>query len=776
MHIPQITSLFRTTVSTPLPHGRGSESFSEPRGQKRSRNADLIGHGQRRTGDLIGGQGEPSGCASRQQGDRHRCACGQASGSAFRNLVLVAAFSLAAAAGQTQDTSGNGMLKGSFTFRHLAVQIVDVNLNPTDITAVYGTITFDGAGNYTIAGTSVDNSVSGGAPQPLSMTGTYAIGSNGAGYLTNELYPGDQYAYINGAVAQGVFTGSSTESQQETNTLNDIFIAIPAGSPPTNASFTAPYQTGLIDFQNADSSSIMNALFELTPNGKGGFGAINLNGQGSNQTDSFGNYLSLTQSITGATYNFNSSGSATLTVPLPSGVSSTNALFTGSKTMYESADGNFILGWTASGFDIFFGVKALTITGTNTISQGLYFTAAVEDSPGFSGTDSYYGGTNNTGDSAGDGIVHQRINSPAGNSYDYGTDDQTELNADGTVGSAGNGFTDLIGYQYTFGDGGQAFVGIGTEGLFSLVVGMHAPAFSGPGVYLNPIGVNNAASAQPVTASLAPGEDIALYGTGLSSVTTSIQGGQVFPTTGLGGVTVTINGISCPLYSVSPGQINAVVPYEVASNPTGLANIQVTNNGVPSNVVQVYTTDASPGSFGYQPSNPQMSDPIGFAAARHAATGQLITSDNPAEPGEYISLYLTGLGTVSPAITDGAVGPSNPLSYSDLFNSTSLTVNFNDYNPNGSTGNQGNIQFAGLAPGFAGLYQINVQVPTSGLGAGDNVYVEFITDAADVNQIQIPFGFGSSDRPSAAARRRARAATIRARRDAIPRRVAKSAR
>ncbi len=674
--------------------------------------------------------------------------------SLFRAAVL-AALSLAAAAGQTQDTSGNGMLKGSFTFRHLAIQLVDTFLNPTDITAVYGTITFDGAGNYTIAGTSVDNSVSGGAPQPLNMTGTYAIGSNGAGYLSNELYPADAIDYIYGAVAQGVFTGSSTESQQETNTLNDIFVAIPAGSPPTNAAFTSPYQTGLLDFTNAGSTATKNALFELTPNGKGGFGTINFTGQAANQTDNFGDYLSLTQSTTGATYNFNPDGSATLTVPLPAAVSSTNALFTGSKTMFESADGNFILGWTASGFDIFFGVKALTITGTNTISQGLYFTAAVEDSPSFSGTDSYYGGTSDTGDLNGDGVVHQRLNSPAGNSFDYGTDDQTLLNPDGTVGDAGNGFTDLIGYQYIFGDGGQAFVAIGTNGLFSLLVGMHAPPFSGPGVYLNPIGVNNAASFQPVTASLAPGEDIALYGTGLSSVTMSIQGGQVFPTM-LGGVSVTIDNIPCPLYSVSAGQINAVVPYGVASMQYGgLANIQITNNGVKSNVVQVYTTDAAPGAFS------QTQNGIGLAAALHAATNQLVTQSNPAEAGEYISLYLTGLGTVTPAITDGAVGPSSTLSYSDLFNSGSLGVNFNDYQ-NGSTGNQGNIQFAGLVPTLAGLYQINVQVPSNGLGAGDPVYVEFVTDAADVNQIQIPFGFGSNDRPAAAARWRARAASIRA--------------
>src|SRR5580658_5847224 len=353
------------------------------------------------------------------------------------SAAVLSMLSLAAAAGQTQDTSGNGMLKGSYRFRHLAVQIVDANFNPTDITAVYGTITFDGAGNYSITGTSVDNSVSGGAPQPLNISGTYAIGSNGTGYLTNELYPTDQFAYINGAVAQGVFTGSSTESQGDGNTLNDIFIAIPVGKAPTNASFTSPYQTGVIDFTGADSSAIMNALFELTPNGAGGFGTISLNGQASNQ-----NAATVQQSVTGATYNFNTDGSATLTIPLPSGVSATNALFTGSKTIFQSADGNFILGWTATGFDIFFGIKALTITGANSISAGLYFTAAVEDLPGFSGTDSYYGGTSNTGDTAGDGVVHERVNVPSGLSYDFGTDNQIDLNPDGTTN------IDFDGYQY----------------------------------------------------------------------------------------------------------------------------------------------------------------------------------------------------------------------------------------------------------------------------------------------------------------------------------------
>lgn len=642
--------------------------------------------------------------------------------------MILAVFALSAAAGQTQDTSGNGLLRGSFRFRHVAIVNLDVNFNPTEMKASYGTITFDGAGNYAITGNTLDSAVAGGAPRSLSLSGTYAIGSNGAGYVANPLNPNDTNIYVYGAVSQGVFTGSSTESGLEGLIMNDIFIAIPVGAPPTNASFTSPYQTGLLDFTGADSTAIKNALFELSPNGQGGFGTISLNGQAANQSDP-----TLAQSITGATYNFNSDGSATLTIPLPSGLDSTNALFTGSKTMFESANGNFILGWTAGGYDIFFGVKALTIAGANSISTGLYFTTALENSPSFLGTDSYYGGTSNSGNSAGDGIVHQRVNLPGLLSYDYGTDDQIVLNQDGTTGA------DLNGYQYIFGDGGLAFIAIGSNGNFSLQVGMHAASFSGPGVYLNPIGVVNAASYQPITASLAPGELITLFGTGLASTPMSMQGGQAFPTT-LGGVSVSINNILCPIYYVSPTQMSAIVPYDVASNQTGLANIQVTNNGVASNVVQMYLSDSAPGSFSTNQNG------IGNAAALHAATGALITSSDPAQPGEYISLFLTGLGTVSPSITNGALGPVNPLSVSDLYNAGNLSVFFNDYS-NGTSGNPGTIQFAGLAPELAGLYQINVQVPTSGLVSGDNVYVEFVTDAADVNQIQIPYGQASGSAP-----------------------------
>src|SRR5579862_2665004 len=103
------------------------------------------------------------------------------------SVLCLAAAELAL--GQVQDTSGNGLLHGTFRFRHLTVKNIDPDFNPTEMAASYGSITFDGAGNYTLTGTIVDNMVSSGAAQPLNVTGQYAIGSNGTGYVANPLAP-----------------------------------------------------------------------------------------------------------------------------------------------------------------------------------------------------------------------------------------------------------------------------------------------------------------------------------------------------------------------------------------------------------------------------------------------------------------------------------------------------------------------------------------------------------------------------------------------------------
>ena len=100
---------------------------------------------------------------------------------------------------------------------------------------------------------------------------------------------------------------------------------------------------------------------------------------------------------------------------------------------------------------------------------------------------------------------------------------------------------------------------------------------------------------------------------------------------------------------------------------------------------------------------------IGPAAVLHADYS-LVTAENPARAGETLQLYVTGLGTVTPPVADGAAAPSNPLSMVDDL----VVVDLFDQN---SVDSSADVTFAGLAPGFAGLYQINFVVP-SGVASG----------------------------------------------------------
>ncbi len=183
---------------------------------------------------------------------------------------------------------------------------------------------------------------------------------------------------------------------------------------------------------------------------------------------------------------------------------------------------------------------------------------------------------------------------------------------------------------------------------------------------------------------------------------------------------------------MSPTQLSVIVPYELSGSATFLADIQVKNNSVLSNIVQMYWQSSAPGVFS------QNQNGLGQAAALHAADGSLVSTAHPAHAGEYIEVYLTGLGTGTPAVADGALGPSDKFSTSDEWTSGNFFVFFNDYT-SGMLAVPATIQYAGLAPGLAGLYQLNVQVP-AGFTAGDTVYLEIQTEVVDMNQIQVPVG------------------------------------
>jgi uncharacterized protein (TIGR03437 family) len=137
------------------------------------------------------------------------------------------------------------------------------------------------------------------------------------------------------------------------------------------------------------------------------------------------------------------------------------------------------------------------------------------------------------------------------------------------------------------------------------------------------------------------------------------------------------------------------------STSGGFATFQVSNNGVASNPVTLFQSLTAPGVFtstqgGFKPG-------LGQAAAQHV-NFSAVTQSNPAKVGETLQLYLTGLGSVTPAVDDGAAAPSPP---STVDADVGVFVD----------GVPATVTFKGLTPGLAGLYQVNFVVP-DGVSSG----------------------------------------------------------
>jgi len=187
-------------------------------------------------------------------------------------------------------------------------------------------------------------------------------------------------------------------------------------------------------------------------------------------------------------------------------------------------------------------------------------------------------------------------------------------------------------------------------------------------------------------------------------------------------VQVLMNNRPAALYFVSPGQIAAIVPYGTVE---GIVQIQVNNNGVTSNAVTEYRYLTHPGIFSQSQSGE------GIGAVLHA-NYSLVTEANPAARGEVIQVFLTGLGAVFPTVADGALGGATA---SNLNTTLPGTVGANI---DGIVVDSTAIPYSGLAPGLAGLYQLNLTVP-AGVGTG-NVFLDVATSDAYTSQVALPVG------------------------------------
>jgi uncharacterized protein (TIGR03437 family) len=174
------------------------------------------------------------------------------------------------------------------------------------------------------------------------------------------------------------------------------------------------------------------------------------------------------------------------------------------------------------------------------------------------------------------------------------------------------------------------------------------------------VAVVNAASLAP--GSIAPGEIITVFGVGFNTTDTQLL----------------FYGKPATVFYTSATQINALAPVGLATNSTATISIVVDSAPIAGSAVPV--VPAAPGIF-------TISGATGQAAATNQ-DGSLNSASNPAARGSVVSLYATGQGSSQNGVTLTIAGYNAPLLY------------------------------AGPAPGFPGLMQINAQIPCGFLPPG----------------------------------------------------------
>jgi len=213
---------------------------------------------------------------------------------------------------------------------------------------------------------------------------------------------------------------------------------------------------------------------------------------------------------------------------------------------------------------------------------------------------------------------------------------------------------------------------------------------------INAGGVLNGAS---FTSGLSGGMIASLFGSNFAS---SQQSAATVPLPmSLGGVSIRINGVAAPLFYVSPTQINFLVPFELLGQSQ--ASLTVTAGGNTTAPQTVSLAAAAPGIFTVNSQGTGQGAVLIAPGGEVAAPANSISgrSSRPVRRGEYISVFCTGLGDVTSRPASGAAAPASPLS-------TTLA------GPLATIGGvSAAVTFSGLAPGFAALYQVNVQVPDS---------------------------------------------------------------
>ena len=256
----------------------------------------------------------------------------------------------------------------------------------------------------------------------------------------------------------------------------------------------------------------------------------------------------------------------------------------------------------------------------------------------------------------------------------------------------------------------RALVFLATALSFVAIIAAETPIYSADSLV-------NSADNQP--GWLAPNAIATLYGKNLAYNTQTIAPTDipvgllptVLPSTG---VRVLVNGLAGTPFYVSPTQINFLIPSNLLPGP---ATVQLVISGLAGPPVSARLGPAAPALFQLDEQN----------AISTRGDWSLITPAAPAKPGDIVVLYGTGLGQTVP-----------PLGYRELPTSAATLAQSATFHVmlDGVTLDPSAIAYAGLAPGCAGLYQINITLPPS-TGANPEIRIS-VGDALSKTGVHLP--------------------------------------
>ncbi|MEO8598042.1 MAG: CHRD domain-containing protein [Candidatus Solibacter sp.] len=219
-----------------------------------------------------------------------------------------------------------------------------------------------------------------------------------------------------------------------------------------------------------------------------------------------------------------------------------------------------------------------------------------------------------------------------------------------------------------------------------------------------------AANGDKNATTVTPGGLISIYGSNLTKVSTDLSGwaGLVLPGT-LNGTSVTIGGKSAAILYVGSEQINAQVPSDVAA---GQQTVVVKNAFGTTSAFTVTVAANAPAIF-FSP----------VAAVLKNVDFSLVSASNPAKAGEVIVVYCTGLGATSLSLPTGTLVPGTGTA------STTVPVTAT------IGGKDAAVAYAIASPGFAGLYQVAITVPSGVTGSSPIVLTQ---GGVKSNSVAIP--------------------------------------